>query len=381
MIQTYVEYEPMKVDAKVLEVQVKLNTIRSVNHICVSGWDYLVQDGKYGPASKRAVVAFKKYYNLADKSDKLDSSVISNINSRFSSATSLKYCVMTSPRPGKQVNKAVEVSSTYGYMDLVDDILSSIAKTIDKMSDMIKKVANPKLLTDKNSANEFIKRFNKLSQEFNPSLYDLKQSVKKIWQDKDLVDSLSSEAKKQVHMAKSNMEVRKIQKAHRVTSITSRMIKLEDTNIRQMQSAISHKTAEINIVNKIKVKFKPDTVVATAKYIKPISFVFSARDLIVDIVWESWHMDNAEFKVKFKQDLYKFADDLIVGHLAEWIVFAVLYLAGITVVTGGTIVLVILGCMLVASIIGYILDANDISFSEYFEKGVETVVTSIYQLM
>lgn len=381
MIQTYVEYEPMKVDAKVLEVQVKLNTIRSVNHICVSGWDYLVQDGKYGPASKRAVVAFKKYYNLADKSDKLDSSVISNINSRFSSATSLKYCVMTSPRPGKQVNKAVEVSSTYGYMDLVDDILSSIAKTIDKMSDMIKKVANPKLLTDKNSANEFIKRFNKLSQDFNPSLYDLKQSVKKIWQDKDLVDSLSSEAKKQVHMAKSNMEVRKIQKAHRVTSITSRMIKLEDTNIRQMQSAISHKTAEINIVNKIKVKFKPDTVVATAKYIKPISFVFSARDLIVDIVWESWHMDNAEFKVKFKQDLYKFADDLIVGHLAEWIVFAVLYLAGITVVTGGTIVLVILGCMLVASIIGYILDANDISFSEYFEKGVETVVTSIYQLM
>lgn len=381
MTQTYVEYEPMKVDAKVLEVQVKLNTIRSVNHICVSGWDYLVQDGKYGPASKRAVVAFKKYYNLADKSDKLDSSVISNINSRFSSATSLKYCVMTSPRPGKQVNKAVEVSSTYGYMDLVDDILSSIAKTIDKMSDMIKKVANPKLLTDKNSANEFIKRFNKLSQDFNPSLYDLKQSVKKIWQDKDLVDSLSSEAKKQVHMAKSNMEVRKIQKAHRVTSITSRMIKLEDTNIRQMQSAISHKTAEINIVNKIKVKFKPDTVVATAKYIKPISFVFSARDLIVDIVWESWHMDNAEFKVKFKQDLYKFADDLIVGHLAEWIVFAVLYLAGITVVTGGTIVLVILGCMLVASIIGYILDANDISFSEYFEKGVETVVTSIYQLM
>ena len=381
MTQTYVEYEPMKVDAKVLEVQVKLNTIRSVNHICVSGWDYLVQDGKYGPASKRAVVAFKKYYNLADKSDKLDSSVISNINSRFSSATSLKYCVMTSPRPGKQVNKAVEVSSTYGYMDLVDDILSSIAKTIDKMSDMIKKVANPKLLTDKNSANEFIKRFNKLSQDFNPSLYDLKQSVKKIWQDKDLVDSLSSEAKKQVHMAKSNMEVRKIQKAHRVTSITSRMIKFEDTNIRQMQSAISHKTAEINIVNKIKVKFKPDTVVATAKYIKPISFVFSARDLIVDIVWESWHMDNAEFKVKFKQDLYKFADDLIVGHLAEWIVFAVLYLAGITVVTGGTIVLVILGCMLVASIIGYILDANDISFSEYFEKGVETVVTSIYQLM
>lgn len=381
MIQTYVEYESMKVDAKVLEVQVKLNTIRSVNHICVSGWDYLVQDGKYGPASKRAVVAFKKYYNLADKSDKLDSSVISNINSRFSSATSLKYCVMTSPRPGKQVNKAVEVSSTYGYMDLVDDILSSIAKTIDKMSDMIKKVANPKLLTDKNSANEFIKRFNKLSQDFNPSLYDLKQSVKKIWQDKDLVDSLSSEAKKQVHMAKSNMEVRKIQKAHRVTSITSRMIKLEDTNIRQMQSAISHKTAEINIVNKIKVKFKPDTVVATAKYIKPISFVFSARDLIVDIVWESWHMDSAEFKVKFKQDLYKFADDLIVGHLAEWIVFAVLYLAGITVVTGGTIVLVILGCMLVASIIGYILDANDISFSEYFEKGVETVVTSIYQLM
>lgn len=381
MIQTYVEYEPMKVDAKVLEVQVKLNTIRSVNHICVSGWDYLVQDGKYGPASKRAVVAFKKYYNLADKSDKLDSSVISNINSRFSSATSLKYCVMTSPRPGKQVNKAVEVSSTYGYMDLVEDILSSIANTIDKMSDMIKKVANPKLLTDKNSANEFIKRFNKLSQDFNPSLYDLKQSVKKIWQDKDLVDSLSSEAKKQVHMAKSNMEVRKIQKAHRVTSITSRMIKLEDTNIRQMQSAISHKTAEINIVNKIKVKFKPDTVVATAKYIKPISFVFSARDLIVDIVWESWHMDYAEFKVKFKQDLYKFVDDLIVGHLAEWIVFAVLYLAGITVVTGGTIVLVILGCMLVASIIGYILDANDISFSEYYEKGVETVVTSIYQLM
>lgn len=381
MIQTYVEYEPMKVDAKVLEVQVKLNTIRSVNHICVSGWDYLVQDGKYGPASRRAVVAFKKYYNLADKSDKLDSSVISNINSRFSSATSLKYCVMTSPRPGKQVNKAVEVSSTYGYMDLVDDILSSIANTIDKMSDMIKKVANPKLLTDKNSANEFIKRFNKLSQDFNPSLYDLKQSVKKIWQDKDLVDSLSSEAKKQVHMAKSNMEVRKIQKAHRVTSITSRMIKLEDTNIRQMQSAISHKTAEINIVNKIKVKFKPDTVVATAKYIKPISFVFSARDLIVDIVWESWHMDSAEFKVKFKQDLYKFVDDLIVGHLAEWIVFAVLYLAGITVVTGGTIVLVILGCMLVASIIGYILDANDISFSEYYEKGVETVVTSIYQLM
>lgn len=381
MIQACNQYEPLKADSKVLEVQVKLNTIRSANHICVSGWDHLVQDGKYGPASKSAVVAFKKYYNLTDKSDKLDSSAISNINIKYSAATTLKYCVMSASNPSKHVNKAVEVSSSYGYMDLVDDILSSIADTTDKMSEMIKTIANPKLLTDKNSANAFIKQFSKLSRDFNPSLYNLKQSVNKIWQDKDLVDSLSVEAKKQVHMAKSNMEVRKIQQAHRVTSTTSRMIKLEDTNIRQMQSAISHKTAEINIVNKIKVKFKPNTVVATAKYIKPIAFVFSARDLIVDIVWESWHMDFAEFKVKFKQDLYKFVDDLIVGHLAEWIVLAVLYLAGITVITGGTIVLVILGCMLVASIIGYILDAKDISFSEYYEKGVETIVTSIYQLM
>lgn len=381
MIQTCDKYEPMKVNAKVLEIQVKLNTIRSVNHICVSGWEHLIQDGKYGPASKRAVVAFKKYYNLSDKSDKLDTSAICNIDLRFSEATTLKYCVMTAPKPVKQVTKAAEVSSSYGYMELVNDILACLANTTDKMSEMIKKVVNSKLLTDKNSANVFIKEFSKLSRDVNPSLYNLKQSVSKIWKDKDLLDSLSGEAKKQVHMAKSNMEARNIQQAHRVTSTTSRRIKLEDANIRQMQSAISQSTAEINIVNKIKVKFKPNTVVTASKYIKPIAFVFSARDLIVDIVWESWHMDFAQFKVKFKQDLYRFVDDIIVGHLAEWIVLSVLSIAGITVITGGTIVLVVLGCMLIASIIGYILDSNDIRFSEYYEKGVETIVSSVYQLM
>ena len=85
--------------------------------------------------------------------------------------------------------------------------------------------------------------------------------------------------------------------------------------------------------------------------------------------------------MKVKQDLYRVGDDSIVGHLAEWIVLSVLAIAGITVITGGTIVLVVLGCMLIASIIGYILDSNDIRFSEYYEKGVETIVSSVYQLM
>lgn len=380
MIQTCGKYEPMKFDPKVLEVQVKLNTIRSLNHIYLSGWDHLVQDGKYGPASKRAVIAFKTYYRLTDRSDKLDSSAISNINMKYSAATTLRYCVLTAPEPTNIVSKAVEVSSSYGFMDFVDDILSAISDTTNKMAEMIQTVNDPKLLSDKNTANAFIKKFSAISESYDDSLGKLKKSVRKIWQDKEVLDSLSTEAKKQVHTARRNMEARQIQMSQQKSSNVGRMIKIEKANIRQMQSAITHKTAEINIVNKIKVKFKPKTVVATAKYVKPIAFVYSARDLVVDIVWESWHMDSEAFKQKFKQDLYKFVDDLILGHLAEWIVIAILHAVGITVISGGVIVVAILGCILVSSIIGYLLDEKNIKFSEYYEEGIQTIANCIYQL-
>ena len=381
MIQTCNQYEPLKADSKVLEIQVKLNAIRNYHHVSVSGWEYLVQDGKYGPKSKRAVVAYKKYYNLTDKSDKLDAYTITNINLKYSEATTLKYCMISAPEPTKHVNKAIEVNSSYGYMNLVNDTLSTIEKTIDKMSSMIKDIINPDILTDKKAANKFIEKFKKISKELDPDLYELKQHVNNLWQDKVLVDSLSKEARRQVHTGRTNLEVMQIQKAQRVTTHTSRMIKLEDTKIRHMQTTVSQTNAQINLANKIKLKFKPNTVVATAKYIKPVAFVFSARDLLLDIFWEIWFMSFEEFKVKFKQDFYRFVDDLILGHLAEWIVLGVLYVAGITVITGGTIVLVVLGCLLVSSIIGYVLNKYDISFSEYYEEGVKIITSSICQLM
>ena len=380
-MQTNEKYSPRKFDSTVQEIQVKLNYIKSRNHICVSKWEILKQDGLYGPKSKDAVVAFKTYFRFTDKSDRLDEYTIGRIRSQYNEISNLTYCVMTATPPDSQVYKTVESVSWSERLTVVDKILDCFSSILDAMSETFRTLTSADIMSDRKTADAFIRQFKNVSKNFDPELYKLKQSVSKIWEQKDVIEKLSSDANRETHIARSNLDRMKIVTAQRDTSFASRMVNIETSKARQMQSVVSKSTMEINILNKVTYKFSAKTVMATAKYVKPISFIGTVKDLLVDIVWESWHMESEEFWVKFKNDLYMFVDDFIIGHLADWIVLSILAAVGVTVVSGGTIVIVVLGCVLVSSVIGFLLEKNNISFSRFLEDSIMNIAGNLDRLM
>lgn len=381
MTQTCNMYQPLKYDSLVEEIQRKLNAIRDKNHISVPDWPHLDVDGLYGKNTKGAVKAFKKYYYLTDRSDALDYNTVVSINERHYELTMLNYCRIYAPTPVRAVNMSIENESSYDYFDLAEDFVSLITGTIENMAEVIKKITDPKLLTNSASVDSFLESFRKITKKVDPELDKLKQGIQSLWKDKELVESLGEDARKQVHTARTNLEVRQIQQAQSVTAKTSRIIKLKEANVRHMQTTLAQRAAEINIINKIKIKFNPNTVVKVAKVIKPIGLGLSAKDIILDITWYSWRMDWGEFCEKFKKDVYQFIDDFIIGALTDAIIGLIAGALGVTTLTGGAIVITVLAAILISSLIGYALDERGFSFSEYFENIIMTTRGWLQDLM
>lgn len=374
MAQTCNMYEPLKYDPVVREVQFKLNCIRGLNHISIPDWNTLQEDGLYGPVSKKAVIAYKKYYNLTDKTDRLDSYAINRIRTTYNDVTSLHYCVITAPEPAKVAYQSAESDSIFGFMDLADGFVNIIVDTIDKMSDVIKKVKDPELLSNKASADEFIKEFEKIAKKMDSTLYGMKQSLQKKWKAQELYDEGIKDSK----WARNKTEMTR---ANKKVYTGGTLLKHEDAQVRKMGAELAKNASEIKIINKIKLKLNPNTILKAGKYVGPLGIAYNAKDVIWDIVWESWHMESAQFEEKFKNDLHKYIDDTIIGALTSLVIGLILKVAGVAVVTGGMIVLVVLVCVIVSSILGYILEKNNISFSAYIESIISNISNFIHEMM
>lgn len=374
MVQTCNMYQPLKYDPVVREMQFKLNCIKRHNHISIPNWDILQEDGLYGPVSKRAVIAYKKYYNLTDKTDKLDTFAVNSIRTRYNDVTSLHYCIITTPEPAKVAYKSAESDSIFGFMDLADGLANTILDTVDKIYKVVKEVSKPELLTNKVSADKFIKKFEYISKDMDHTLYQMKRSLQSKWRAKEVYDEGIEESK----WAGNKTEMRRANKKARTGGI---ILKHEDAQVRKMSKELAKNASEINIINKIKLKLNPNTILKVGKYAGPLGIAINAKDIIWDIVWESWHMESEQFEEKFKKDLQKYIDETIIGALTSMVVGLVLKVAGVAVLTGGTIVLVVLACVIISSILGYILEQNNIKFSEYIEDIIANISNFIQDIM
>ena len=380
MYQTCNQYQVLKYDSTVKEIQSKLNRIRDINHISVPGWDILATDGLLGPKTKRALTSYQKYYDLPDKSGQLTNYTIDNINFRYSHLVSLKYCIITAPDPKHEIYLSVEADSSYGFMDFIDNLEEFISGTIEKMDEMLKEISKVKLTNDRTDADKFLEKFKDITR--NEDIKKLRAKVERIWENKEIAESLSQEIdNNQVHNARTWQEDMKIRETQRKISHTKTQINIDSNDVRNTQKKLTEEISSVKILNKIKLKFNPDTIRSIAPKVKIISIFYGLKDLIWDIIWNSWHMDSEEFWLKFKQDLYKFIDDFLIGVLAEALISAAIAALGIAATSGTAIVVSVLGCILVGCAIGFLFDKSNISFCEFFELAVRKSWDGITSLM
>ena len=74
--------EYIRYSAETLEIQRKLNQVRSDYHHNSDSWPHLAEDGLYGPQTAKAVEAFKVTYNLG-KSDRIVEVLDKKLNERW----------------------------------------------------------------------------------------------------------------------------------------------------------------------------------------------------------------------------------------------------------------------------------------------------------
>lgn len=361
----------LEYDKNVQAIQRELNFIREKLHMY---WEYLDTDGKYGEKTKKAIQAYQSHFFIvSDRSGELGPSTESHIHNKYHQLLTLEYSRITTNGSYCPVSVPDIPDSEFGLIDFGKLFIGVIGDFLDEIQDKLKLLNKAQIgMTDNMIAEKFCEDLNFVLRKIDPELDRLKKSIQTLWKEKELLEVLEPEGKKQIHTAKTNIDTLRIQNTQKKISHSKTISNVQSAQIKEIRKEYLKRLKEFNLPGKIKVKFNVTAIAAAGK---PISFTVAAYELIKDIVWDWWHMDESQFKEKFHKDLHQFIDDFIIGILAEAVVAGVMIAFGLVATSLSTILITVVACAVVALIISWFLDETGISFS----KIIEGYIIEIYE--
>lgn len=378
MAAQYYNYSPSsksKADSTVREIQAMLNRIRTQYHL---NWEYLSEDGIYGPKTAQAVKVYQIYRGITPASGVLGPTTIDYIADSYK-----RIPVITA-----QSSSLKPYYDTQGLADksflvkAIDAIGAFLSNTNDFVKGEIRYVNSLGRL----DAGALKNRYVAFATRFDPKMKELKQLLGKNTVANDTIAKNMALAKQPGFGAKSSVAELNIRAAQRAVSKSKQAIRI---NTRQAQRASLDLIGELkkfDVLSKIE-KFLASKGITgrielSALKSKPgitikgggLLVLLNLKDLIYDLCQvDEWGTEA--WKAKIVKHFFEFLDDIVVGFasfvLAQLIVGAVV---GASISAGWIAVIVAIVAILIAALITYFMDEAEVSFSETALEGYKSIV-------
>lgn len=372
--------------AEVKDVQRKLNAIKYNVH---GNWPVVAADGLYGPETRRAVMGFQVYRNITPATgNAVGDTTMRYINEAYGRVPMIK----PAPVDQKPYYDTKGLSEKYPVLQIIDhtsDFLSNLDNFIGELT---------RHITDLGKANPNALRGTYMSfvTQWNPKMNELRNLFHRNMASTQTILDNTSQAKIRVDSVRTFPEQQTIMGAQRKISYAKRDLKIYTPKAKKASLDMVEELRKFNLLDKIekflknnglsgeikvdalkKVKLSGKFKVGAGAYMAAWSF----KDVIMDVInYKEWGTE--EWKAKTLKHLLDAIQDAIIGCvsylIAQFLVATAIALTGATISVGWIAVIVAIAAIIIAILIGFLLDSADISFSEYAEgayKYVSEIVT------
>ena len=369
---------------EVVYIQRKLNTVRWRFH---HTWEYLQDDGRYGPKTAEAVKRFQQAYNI-EASGRFDYRTSDKLEELLCS-----FPVIKAAEPLLvETNKIEENEFSFiGVIDEVKGFIETLSSLVEEEIDYAKNMGKcdpPKKIVDRI-------RFKITSKD--SQVAKLNKVVRTNLDNKNVKDTLQASIKnRQTYNARSFSDTVSIQKTHQKISYANTRIKITANEAVKISNSYIDDLQKFNLVEKIANKLKElgitgEIKINQVKSIKInvglIGLAWNLKDILVVLSkYEEWGKE--EWKQELNSKCYEYLDGLIMSAISMFI--SKLLVAGVVAVTGFTLsagwmlVIVVLVSVLVAALIGFIIskitDDSEFSFTQFvFEGAALKIIETVYK--
>lgn len=370
-----------KYSAEVKRLQQKLNAIKYNIH---GNWPVLVVDGLYGNETRKAVMGFQVYRNITPATGlEVGSTTMRYLDEAYGHVPMIKPA-SDDLKPSYDTKGLSEKYPILKIMDYTGDFLSNLDGFIGQLTSHI---------TDLGKTNPNALRGTYISfvTQWNPKMKELRNLFNRNMASNQTILENSSQAKIRVDSVKTFPEQQRIIKAQQGISYAQRNLKINMPKAKNTSIDLVAELRKCNLLNKIeeflrskglsgeikiealkKFNVSGNVKIGTGTYLK----VWNYKDLIADVInYKQWGTE--EWKQKFLKHFYSALDAIIIGYasavIAELLIGFLIALTGATISVGWIAVIVAVVAVIIAALIGYLLNAADVSFSEYAMQGYKYI--------
>lgn len=361
-------------DPVVKEYQAKLNTLRGRLH---QSWEYLNEDGYYGLRTGEAIKQFKIFRGITPVSTIMGPTTMMYIDQELNSFPQL---IADTPTIKKSESKFMEnLTDKFPVLNVTNQIETVISALDSFVKNEIR------IATHHGSAasgNLFFRY-----KAFATSQSSNCKKLEKIFLEQDKtkakMDSVENQARKRGPYQRAaqrtysyNQQRNNILKKDQAVEINNLIKELKKFDIvTKLENFLESK----GITGKIELKQLKGKSGFKIKG-GGILTVLSLKDLIYDIArFDQWGTE--EWCKTISRDFFSFLDGIILGYAAmvisELIVGAVVAVAGLTISAGWIVAIVAVVAVAIAALLTWILNMNEISFSEKACEGYMMIIDTI----
>lgn len=381
----YVASRDAKYDEFVVKVQNQLNYLRRRFH---GNWPELKADGYFGRNTAEAVKGFQLWHT-GSGNGVLDAKT----HEQMITAIRRGPSILTKAPIDKEVKK--NDPSILDILGTINDSIGNLGDLVDAEIEYAKRLGkfDPKAIAS---------RFDLHISKFDSRIQNIQQVIKKNFQSKSTIDSLSKSAKVQPYAMSSSLGEMSQKQMHKMISSNQTTMNITAKQGRRMSEDFikSVKKYKYPLLDKVVAKFKQfgitgDLKPSDLKKIKAgagvATLAWSLKDILCVLFdYEEWGEE------KWKQDLvdkcYEFLDNALIGFistiLAKLVVVgagaAAVAITGTTISFGWMIALVLLLALVIGWFIGKIIEdvfGEGVSITKFFYEGaMYHVISAFYSL-
>ena len=337
-----------KPDSTVRDIQRMLNSIKVNYH---HDWPYLAIDGIYGKESATAVRKYQIYRGISSQMTSngpvLGDTTISYIKNDFNSISVLSAPPACAP-------KAVPKHEPYTIESFIKDVLNCI----DTYDGFIQNELSNVYSQTTNSANALKHKFYSFVTRMDPKMRKLKS---KLMDELKMSDS-GSAIKIKKHRKRANNNRKKLVQELKKLDIVPKIEKF------LASKGISGEIKFGKSKNSPKLKITNGGLLALWDY-KKIFILLTQYE------------DTEEWRQELLNEFYRFLDAFIIAYaanvLADVLVTVTAAAAGISIPAVLLVVIIAIAAILIASLLSYLLDEADVSFSETAFQGFNEIISLV----